>query len=102
MDLEIVAAEKGFPEPRLLLIKQEKMHQGFIIAEKEILFEVDNFSIVDGITTLLASYYVFFVKYPKSAPAAGLLLFLQEIILNKPAKNVRKPARYSALVNALL
>ena len=102
MDLEVAAAEKGFPEPRLLIIKEEKTYQGFIIAEKEILFEVDNFNIIDGLITLLASYYVYYIKYPKSGPAAGLLLFLQEVILNKPAKHVRKPARYSSFVNAVL
>ena len=101
MDLEVAAAEKGFPEPRLLIIKQEKNYQGFIIAEKQILLEDDNFSIIDGLTTLLTSYYVYYVRYPKSGPVADFF-FLQEIILNKPAKHVRKPARYSSLVNAVL
>jgi len=40
--------------------------QGRIVAEKEVLFDVvvDGFSVVDGLITLLAAYYVFYVKYP--------------------------------------
>ena len=102
MDLEVAAAGKGFPEPRLLMIGQDKNHQGFIVAEKQILLKVEDFSILEGLITLLCCYYVFYVRYPKSGPAAGLLLFLQEVILNEPAKHGRKPARYSSLVNAVL
>ena len=100
--MKVAAADKGFPEPRLLMIGQDKNRQGFIVAEKQVLLEVEDFSILEGLITLLCSYYVFYVKYPKSAPAAGLLLFLQEVILDEPAKHVRKPARYNALVNAVL
>ena len=85
-----------------LWLNRRKQYQRFIVAEKPSLLEVDNFSIIDGLTTLLASFYVHYVGYTKSGPAAGLLLFLQEIILNKPAKHVRKPAHYSSLVNAML
>ena len=89
MDLEVAAAEKGFPEPRLLMIGQDKNRQGFIVAEKLILLEVEGFSILEGLITLLCCYYVFYVSYLKSGPAAGILLFLQEVILNEPAKHVR-------------
>ena len=36
--------------------------QGLIIAEKELLFEVDinGFSVVDGLIALLAAYYIYF------------------------------------------
>ena len=33
--------------------------QGFIVAEKEILFEVTGLSVCDSIVCLIASYYVF-------------------------------------------
>jgi len=34
--------------------------QGFIIAEKNVLFEITDFMIVEGLTSLLASYYVYY------------------------------------------
>ena len=81
MDIDVITAEKTFPEPRLVIIGQGENSQGFIVAEKQILLEVDGFNILEGLITLLASYYVFYVSYPKSGPAAGTLLFLQEVIL---------------------
>jgi len=74
---------KSFTEPRLHGdIQGQNKCQG--IAEKEVLFDVvvDGFSIVDGLIALLTACYVFYVKYPKSTPATGFLLFLQEIILD--------------------
>jgi len=50
-------------------------------AEKQILLEVDGFNILEGLITLPSCYYVFYVSYPKSGPAAGTLLFLQEVVL---------------------
>ena len=97
-----MSMEKYFPEPRLAIVGQGKGSQGFIIAEKKIIFEVDGFTVLQGLITLLATYYVFYINYPKSGPAAGTLLFLQEVLLNQPAKNIRKPARYSTLINSVL
>ena len=76
---------------------QGENSQGFIVAEKQILLEVDSLNILKGLITLLASYYVFYASYPKSGPAPGTLLFLQEVALTEPAKVIRKPARYSSL-----
>ena len=64
--------------------------QGFIVAEKEILFEVTNFSIVEGLVCSIASYYAFFVSYPKSSPATGILLFIQEMLLCNRDDTVKK------------
>ena len=77
--------------------------QGLIIAEKELLFEVDinGFSVVDGLIALLAAYYIFYVKYPKSTPAAGFLLFLQEIILESPERS-KKTSTYASLINSIV
>ena len=52
----------SFSEPRLIIFKDSA--QGFIVAEKEILFEVTDFSVCDGVVCLIASYYVFHVDYP--------------------------------------
>ena len=102
MDIDVITAEKTFPEPRLVIIGDGENSQGFIVAEKQILLEVDGFNILEGLITLLASYYVFYVSYPKSGPAAGTLLFLQEVVLNEQAQVIRKPARYSSLINSVL
>ena len=63
--IENMIKMKTFPEPRLLLFGSEnnlKDAQGFIVAEKQILFEVDEFNLVDGLISLIASYYVFYVS----------------------------------------
>jgi len=85
----------------MVIVGQGESHQGFIVAEKQILLEVDGFNILEGLITLLSCYYVFYASYPKSGPAAGTL-FLQEVVLNDPAKLIRKPARYSSLINSVL
>ncbi len=103
--MELVLQEKVFPEPRLVIFGRESSTrdtQGFIIAEGEVLFEVDNFTILEGVTSLLASYYVFYVSYPKSSLAAGVLLFFQEVLLQEPDITVRKTAKYTTLINSIL
>ena len=76
------------------------LSQAFIIAEKSILFEVTDFKISQGITSLIASYYVFFVNYPKSIPALCFLLFMQEYLLEDKEVSFKKPARYSTFVSS--
>ena len=76
----------GVPEPRLVIFVNEqdiRNAQGFIIAEKQVLFEVDSFTLTDGLLSLIASYCVFYVSYPKSSPATGVLLFIQEVLLGQ-------------------
>ena len=72
------------------------------MAEREVLFDVDvkEFSVVDGLIALLAAYYVFYIKYPKSTPAAGFLLFLQEMILDAPERS-KKTSTYASLINLI-
>lgn len=75
---------KMFPEPRLLIFARESSMEeskGLVVAEKQVLFEIDNFTITAGLTLLLAAYYVFYVKYPGSSPACSFLLFIQEHLL---------------------
>jgi len=74
-----------------------------IVAEKEVLFDVvvDGFSVVDGLIALLVVYYVFYVKYPKSTPATGFLLFLHKIILDVPERS-KKTSTYASLINSII
>ena len=78
-----------------------KNAQGFIIAEKQVLFEVDSFTLTDGLISLIASYYVFYVSYPKSSPATGVLLFIQEILLGQADVTTKKTSKYIGLINSV-
>lgn len=40
MDIDAIASQKAFPEPRLVIVGQGESRQGFIVAEKQILLEV--------------------------------------------------------------
>ena len=88
----------------IIFVREQEMKdaQGFIIAEKKVLFEVDDFTVVEGLVSLIASYHTFYVNYPKSSIAASFLLFIQEILLNQPDKNVKKTAKFLALVNSII
>ena len=58
---------KVFPEPRLLIFARESSMEeskGLVAAEKQVLFEIDNFTITTGLTLLLAAYYVFLLNIP--------------------------------------
>ena len=103
-DVQIVLKEKWFPEPRLIIFADvgSSTAQGFIVAEKQILFEVDDFSVIKGITCLIVTYYVFNVKYPKSLAASSFLLFIQEYLLEKCDTKTKHTAKYNAFVNFIL
>jgi len=75
--------------------------QGFIIAEKNVLFEITDFTIAEGLTSLLASYYVYYISYPKSSPGTGILLFMQELLLCIPDNSTKKTSKYSSLIDCL-
>ena len=78
-----------------------KEAQAFIVAEKEVLFEIKDFTIADGLIALITSYYAFFVSYPKPSPAVGVLLFIQEIILEIPDETTKKK-KYVNLINSVI
>ena len=102
---EALHMKPGFPEPRLIVFvnKNDKQDaQGFVVAEETILFEVDSFCVVDGIVSLLSSYYAFYIKYPKSVVALSFLLFVQEILLGKDDISVRRTSKYASFVNSIL
>ena len=65
--------EKTFNEPRLAVFRGGSRDQGYIVAEKAMLFEVTDFNVTEGLVSLLASYYAYYISYPKSSPAAGIL-----------------------------
>ena len=77
--------------------------QGFIVAEQEALFEVIGFTIVQGLISLIATYYSLYINYPKSAVAADELLFIQEALLEVAAdKAIRKTLKYNSLICATI
>ena len=65
------------------------------------LFEVDGFTLTDGLLSLIASYYVFYVSYPKSSPATGVLLFIQEVLLGQADITIKKTSKYIELINSV-
>ena len=97
--------EKVFAEPRLVIfvnMANPEAAQGFVMAEKEILLQIKNFSVMRGLIILIAIYYVFYVGYPKSIRARCFLLFIQEVLLGKNDKTVKRSAKYTGFVNELL
>ena len=100
--ISILSFLRTHSDPRLVLFLSDteitKVSEGFVVAEKNVLFEVTDFTVIDGLISLLAAYYVFHVNYPKSVPAQSLLLFLQEYLLENLEPSTKKSA---ATVNAI-
>ena len=105
-DIQEVLKLKTFSESRLIIYVNKSnpsLAQGFIATEKELLFEIDNFSISEGIVSFIATYYCYYIMYPKSLPAQSFLLFVQEILLKEKAvSGVKQSSKYSKLVNFIL
>ena len=68
-------------EPRLVIFRNGENSQGYIVAEKEVIFEVDGFSLLEGLISLIASYYSLYISYPKSTIAAMELLLFRRLCL---------------------
>ena len=82
--LHDILNEKTFSEPRLAIFVEPKnpvQPHGVIIAERKVIIHFDDFTVKKGLLYLIAIYYVFYINYPKSVPASGLLLFIQEVLL---------------------
>ncbi len=82
-----VLKTNSFTEPRLVIFTskiENSSTQGFILAEKTLFFEVPEFTVVNGIVSLIAAYYCYYVNYPKPVAARMFLLFVQEILLELP------------------
>ena len=103
--IDDILKENTFSEPRLVLFNNERKESGlsqcFVVAEKTLIFEVKEVNIGQALCSLIATYYVFHVKYPTSVPAYCLLMFIQEHLLELPDSS-KKHARYSAFVNSIL
>ena len=74
--------------------------KGLVAAEKQVLFEIENFTVTTGLTLLLAAYYVFYVKYPNSSPASSFLLFIQEHLLGIKDNSIKHSQKYRSFVKA--
>ena len=79
-----------------------KSMQAFILSEGKVIFAIEDGSILEALISLIATYYVFFVSYPKPAPASGLLLFVQEVLMGKKEPKIKKSVRYSSFINSIL
>ena len=79
-DMAEILKKPAFAEPRLVIFRGDSP-QGFVVAEKEIVFEVTQFCVCDGIVSLLASYYAFYVNYPKSVVANSFCCLFKRFCL---------------------
>ena len=83
-------------EPRLVIFESDNsIVQMFIACEDDDLMELPATTIGEGITYLMATYYVFGVEYPN--PYKPLLYFFQDLIMDK-GDNGKRPTRYASFV----
>ena len=73
--------EKTFMKLRLVIFREGKGNQGFIVAEQGEIFEITEFTLVEGLISLIATYYALQISCPKITVAAMELLFIQEALL---------------------
>ena len=76
--------------------------QGFVVVERELMFKVENFSMLEGIVSLIATYYTFYISYPKSLPAQSFLLFVQDVLLEDSDITCKRSSKYMSLVNSIM
>ncbi len=99
--------KKVFPEPRLVIFCQAgriREGQALIIVENEVMFEITDFNVFNGLVSLIGAYYALDIAYPQSASACGLLLYIQEGLMEQTctSKAIKKGAGYRQIMNALL
>ena len=99
-----ILAGKAFPEPRLVAFGADYPEQCFAVAEKEVMVEINPPTIFNALSTLLQLYYILHIGYPcsKSTPAASILYFWQDMILEQPDTSIKKPSRYTSFVNSYM
>ena len=86
--MDVVTAKKPFPEPQVVIIGHGESSQGISVAKNKILLEVGSFNILEGLTTLISTYYV----TRKFSPVAQYINVLQEVVLTQPAQLKNKLA----------
>ena len=69
-----------------------------LFLQKVVVFEITEFSVPEAFTALIAHYYVFDVSYSKPPPASGVLLFIQELLMEMHEQKVKKSPHYSSLI----
>lgn len=72
-----------------------------MVAEKRILYKIDDFTIIKGMTQLSATYFTFHVNYPKSVPAQSFLMFIQEMLLDQKDTKMKRSAKYRTFISAI-
>ena len=81
-----ILKENVFPEPRLVVLSAEKGNwncvQGFVVVERELMFKVENFSMLEGIVSLIATYYTFYISHPKSLYQLKVFTCLSKTFFN--------------------
>ena len=86
-----------------MFLKEDDISNGqaFITTEKCILFEVNNFPYPPG-RVKIPSFYILCLlcELSKSPPATGLLLFIQEVLLDQTEEKQKKTVKY--VVNAVI
>ena len=78
-------------EPQLVVFEEEgELSQMFIVAKGKEIMELSaaQLSLVDGVTLLMATYYVFDIQYPSAFKST--LYFFQDILMDKKDKNKSK------------
>ena len=60
MDIDSLITEKALSEPQLVILGHGEGTQGFTVSEKQILLEVDEFNIPEGLITLICTLLFFF------------------------------------------
>ena len=90
---------EGFPSTQAADICQTRDYEkGPVAAEKQVVFEIDDFTIIKD----LLYWLQFFVKYPKSFPASSFLLFIQECLLGIKDSSVKHSQKYRSFLSAYL
>ena len=72
------------------------------MTEQSVLFDIEDFSVSRGLASLIASYYVYDIGYPKSFAACNFLLFIQEHLLEIREKKTKHSVRYNEFVNSVV
>ena len=99
-NIKTILEEKTFLEPHLIIFTDD-IFEGCIVSEKKKVLKFEDFSVLDGFITLLAIYYAYDVKFPKSLPAQSFLLFIQEVLLGCKDMHARHSAKYKMFANKL-
>lgn len=103
--MQTICSKVGFPEPHLILIIEpdtDELQQCLILVEQQVMLEIEEKNIPMAITTLIGAYYTFYINYPKSHPAAGFLLFTQEILMGKQELQLKKTTKYNSFIDSIL